>query len=348
MTDLISIHQAREAVDACLADVLAKRCRQAAQISPKYQRLWQTIEHVAMAGGKRFRPYLTMMSYGTVDEKITPIAAAQELLHVATLMHDDVIDQDTMRHGQLNVSGEYQNIYDDYIDDGRRAHYANSAAIIAGDLLIAEAYQQIAMSSFDPGIISKLHARLTTSIFEVVGGQLLDVETGFMPDEPISPLLVYRYKTASYSFAGPLLAGGYCTAASDETIALLEQFAMRVGVAFQVQDDLLGVFGDESEIGKPTLGDLREGKQTLLVRYHLSLMDEAQRARFEVFGNPAATAEQLQAIQQDMQASGAKMHAEKMVAEYFDDAEAMLGDITDDGLHARLAAFVGMLRGRKA
>lgn len=100
-------------------------------------------------------------------------------------------------------------------------------------------------------------------IQEVVGGELTDVESAFVHDMPFDPIKIYRYKTAGYSFVGPLLSGAYCHEESQDTIDSLRRYAISAGIAFQIHDDLLGVFGDERETGKSTLTDLREGKRTL-------------------------------------------------------------------------------------
>lgn len=256
-----------------------------------------------MAGGKRIRPHLTIVGYGSADDRIIPVAAAQELIHIAMLMHDDIIDQDDMRHGIANINGRYSTHYREYVSPQRAMHYANSAGILAGDCMLSEAYQVISSSSFDASVTRKLINQLHLSIFEVIGGELLDVEASFVQGVDFDPLKIYRYKTASYSFIGPLISGAYCAGTDEREVEKLRTFATNLGIAFQIQDDLLGVFGDEQETGMSSLSDLREGKETLLVRFHRQLMDEEMRERFMEFGNENTSLSALASIRNDMRES---------------------------------------------
>lgn len=242
-----------------------KQIEEANKIDPNYKRLWDNIKNVTMAGGKRLRPYLVFTGYGKIDDNVLPVAAAQELLHAALLMHDDIIDKDNIRHGTNNLNGLYDNIYSSVENTDQRMHFAYSAAILAGDLLISEAHKLIAQSDFDA--VKKLQASslLSTSIFEVAGGELLDVEASFTNDDNYDPLVVYRYKTAGYSFVGPLTTGGLLGGHSDQDIEKLRQYAINLGIAYQLHDDYLGVFGNEDETGKSSSCDLYEGKKTYLL-----------------------------------------------------------------------------------
>lgn len=311
MTPPISLLKTRTAVDTYLKLLFAERKASAGQVDPSYSALWEAIEQVAMAGGKRLRPYLVVVGYGGLDEKIVDVAAAWECLHIALLMHDDVIDQDFVRHGHHNVSGLYRDTYARSTDGQRAAHYANSAAILAGDLLLAEAYRLVHAASFEDSIRRQAMQELHTALFEVMGGELIDVEASFVRDTTIDPLAIYRYKTAGYSFIGPLLTGAYCAGLELSIIETLRDFALHAGIAFQIQDDVHNVYSETSEIGKPVLSDLREGKRTLLSVYHVEHMDTQQARHFAAFGDPSSNDETLKVIQHDMEASGARAYAEQ-------------------------------------
>lgn len=150
----------KEAVDVNMKDIFARRIQSAASVDVSYEDFWKRIEQVAMAGGKRFRPFLTAIGYGGIDEYILPVATAQELIHIAVLMHDDIIDQDLTRHGSENISGLYNDHYKKYLDDKRAMHYAHGAAILAGDALISESYHLIASSKLDESLKSKISQQL--------------------------------------------------------------------------------------------------------------------------------------------------------------------------------------------
>lgn len=339
----------KQAVDDYIDSMLQTRLKQSAEIHPAYGTLWGDIEHVIHAGGKRMRPYLAMIGYGEYSERMIPVAAAQEMLHVAMLIHDDIIDRDTVRHGVENVTGRYIDRYKQILSDSDARHYAAGSSILAGDLLISEAYHAVHLSDFDDLTKQRVFTRLHQAIFDVIGGELLDVEAAFAGDPVIDPLVIARYKTASYSFVGPLLAGAYCRDINFETIASLTRFGEDVGVAFQLQDDLLGIFGDSAETGKSVVTDLSEGKATYLIDVYKKTLDAEQRAAFDaVFGNPEARDEELFALKQLISDSGARQQVEETIENHFQAALQTIDEIESEFQREELRYVVAALRGRKA
>lgn len=342
----MDVKKSRTLMNDYLERIFVARTEKADSIHERYRLLWDRIQRLGFCGGKRIRPYLTMVAYGQVDEKIVPVAAAQELVHIAMLIHDDVIDEDDVRRGQKNINGTYKEEYNDYLDPPRASHFASSIGILAGDALLSEAYFAIADCEFDATIKQKILMRLHTSVYEVIGGELIDVEAGFVPVS-IDPELIYRYKTSSYSFVGPLLTGAYCAELDEKNCVALEEFGVALGIAYQIQDDLLGVFGSQEEIGKTPLIDLREGKHTLLAAYHKEMMDEEAAKRFAYFGKTQATDGQLQAIKNDMVASGAKQRTIDAASEYSSRALAALQSLEPGARRDKLQLLAEQLTGRK-
>ena len=342
----MDIEKSRTLMNDYLERIFVARTEKADSIHERYRILWDRIQRLSFCGGKRIRPYLTMVAYGQMDEKIAPVAAAQELVHIAMLIHDDVIDEDDVRRGQKNINGTYKEEYNDYLDPPRASHFASSIGILAGDALLSEAYFAIADCEFDATIKQKILMRLHISLYEVIGGELIDVEAGFVPVS-IDPELIYRYKTSSYSFVGPLLTGAYCAELDEKTCAALEEFGTSLGIAYQIQDDLLGVFASQEEIGKTPLIDLRDGKHTLLAAYHKEMMDEAATKRFAYFGKTQATDEQLRAIKNDMEASGAKQRTLDAATEYSSRALAALQSLEPGARREELQRLAEQLTDRK-
>lgn len=342
----MDIEKSHTLMNDYLERIFVARTEKADSIHERYRLLWDRIERLSFCGGKRIRPYLTMVAYGQMDEKIAPVAAAQELVHIAMLIHDDVIDEDDVRRGQKNINGTYKEEYNNYLDPPRASHFASSIGILAGDALLSEAYFAIADCEFDATIKQKILKRLHSSVYEVIGGELIDVEAGFVPVS-IDPELIYRYKTSSYSFVGPLLTGAYCAELGAKTCAALEEFGTSLGIAYQIQDDLLGVFGSQEEIGKTPLIDLRDGKHTLLAAYHKEMMDEAATKRFTYFGKTQATDEQLLAIKNDMEASGAKQRTIDAATEYSSRAVAALQSLESGARREELQRLAEQLTDRK-
>lgn len=320
--------QTKLAVEALITSLAEERIRTAATIHPRYEKMWRAISDISTNGGKRVRPYLTMVGYGGFSHDVVPVAAAQEFVHIAMLMHDDIIDQDDVRHGHDNINGIYRKEYVTYLDELLATHYAYGTGIISGDALISEAYLLLATSDFSNDVKKKLAERLHTSIFEVIGGELLDVEAAFVGDGSITPALVSRYKTASYSFIGPLVSGAVCADADTRTIEALTTYGRNAGIAFQLQDDLLGVFSDEGKTGKSNLTDLQEAKDTQLIREHAHRMDDVMRERFDrLFGDSDASHWELTSLKEDLEASGAKEAVETAIREHFEAALASIKDL---------------------
>lgn len=333
-----------------MLELFARRIKSASQVGSSYELLWNNIKDVALVGGKRVRPLLAFIGYGEFDEKILPIATAQELLHIAVLMHDDIIDQDFFRHSAPNMNGIYKKRYRAFLPEQQAIHYANSATLLAGDLLIAEAYQLICSADIDASARSKVLQQLTNSIYEVVGGELLDVEAAFVQGEVFDPLKIYRYKTASYSFIGPLLSGAYAAGIDENTIAILYAFAESAGIAYQMQDDILGIFGDTEKTGKSTTTtDLREAKHTSLIACHKKRISNnaVMQQNFTAFGDADASDEALECLAEDIKASGAYEETMQHINQLFSTASEILYQLPDGDRRTALLKLLDRLRGRE-
>jgi geranylgeranyl diphosphate synthase type I len=256
--------------------------------------------------GKCLRPVLLLLSCeaaGGAPEKALPAAAAVELFHTWTLLHDDVIDHDSLRRGQEtgHVRGARLGRESFQLAEKASADYGQSLAILAGDVLQgAVVHLMTKLSALPPQVCLELLADLSGRLNpELLAGEQLDVELTCRPLEQISEaeiLEMMRLKT------GALL--GYCAAAGATIGAApadggslpdaLRQFAEACGIAFQLQDDILGIIGAEETLGKNIGSDLREGKRTLLLVKAWRQSDDSQRAVLnEILGKADASAEQL-------------------------------------------------------
>ena len=238
-----------------------------------YVALWDALEH-ASSGGKRVRPALVLAAYSGLGGKdmslAVPLAVSFELLHTAFVIHDDVIDRDLHRRGVANVAGRFtERALAHGADDTQTGAWATTAAILAGDLALSEAHRALALLPLDREQRGRLLDLLDRAVFVSAAGELADV-TNTVSKHPLSVEDVtstLEQKTAVYSFEAPLMAGAVLAEASAEAIDVLGRFGRLVGVAFQLTDDILGVFGDPGRTGKSVLTDLREGKQTALISY---------------------------------------------------------------------------------
>ena len=233
----------------------------------KPEQLYNASRHVINAGGKRLRPFLTIKAYeaaGGTKKDATPFAAALEVLHNFTLVHDDVMDHDELRRGIATV----------------HSIYGEAMAILSGDLLFAKVYQSVLeyapehMSSDD---ILRTLKKMTDAIIMLCEGQALDVSFPNATDVTEADYFFMIGAKTSALFRACAEVGAIVANATDETISSLGNFAWEAGIAFQIVDDILGITSDESSLGKPIGNDIREGKKTLIMIHALKNSDDTQR-----------------------------------------------------------------------
>jgi geranylgeranyl diphosphate synthase type II len=317
-------------VDAVLTRFFSLAKNRAGAFGEKYVQLWQTLENNTI-GGKRFRPRMVMAAYqslgGTDTEAAAYVGAAFELLHTALIVHDDVIDHDFTRRGLPNISGTYRDLARAAGRDERVAEHSGiSAAVIAGDLALFNAYRLIDRSGVADATRARLVEVMDEALFASAAGELIDVDFSIAAEVPrVDDILeMERLKTAVYSFESPLQAGAILAGASEEVVATLGDFGREIGIAYQIVDDLLGVFGQEAETGKTTIGDLREGKRTVLIAYATSTAEWAEVE--QSFGSPDLDDDGAARIREVLTSCGAKAFTEGLARYYANRALARLAE----------------------
>lgn len=321
---ILTAVEVKAEVEARLERLLDARIEQALKIDPSYQQLLLEIKKFIMRGGKRMRPYLTYLSYagygGSDREAILDVAASQELYHNFLLIHDDIIDRDTVRYGGPNISGRYREFLKSRLSPETAAHYSDGVALLAGDINSGLALEMILDSSFDDVLKVRAARRMARMIFEIAGGELADVLVMFDPDEDVTEerlLSIMRSKTASYSFSTPLQLGAILAGAGQDELDRIEELAAPLGIAFQITDDLLGMFGDEAVTGKPSTSDLKEGKRTLLIHYGLQLASPQERQTISHnLGNKDLGGDGHQKVAEILETCGAHARAQAEAAKY--------------------------------
>ncbi|GAB6147978.1 polyprenyl synthetase family protein [Stetteria hydrogenophila] len=266
---------------------------------PEY--LYEAALHLIRAGGKRLRPALVVLTArllggGEAGEAALPLAAAVEVFHNFTLIHDDIMDRDEFRRGVPTV----------------HAKYGLETAILAGDLLHAESFRSIAYSGLPPELTVRAARTLADAAKKVCEGQALDMSFEERLDvTPEEYLEMIYLKTGALIEASTRL-GAIAAGAPVEVEERAGVYGARVGVAFQIRDDILGLYGDPARTGKPVFNDLREGKKTLLVLYALRNLpgDEAERVR-SVLGRRASEDEYREAAEL-IRKSGALDYAQRL------------------------------------
>jgi len=350
--DLVAVSERRQQhVERVLAAFFSDSHSRAKALGVPYEVLWQTLERNA-SGGKRFRPRMVMAAYealgGTDLDAAAHVGAAFELLHTALIVHDDVIDRDFVRRGGPNVSGSYRDIASTAgIPMPIAEHRGMSVAIIAGDLALFNSYRLIDRSGVDGILRTRLHDILDEAMFVSAAGELYDVDFSIRPEPPSVEEIVEmeRLKTAGYSFEGPLAAGAVLAGASPAAVEALGTFGRNIGIAYQLVDDLLGVFGDEADTGKTTLGDLREGKRTVLLAHAVTRPEWA--AVSSLFGSADLTPEGADRIRAVLEESGSRRFAEALARDFANRAwEALVDDALPEAAREEFRPIVATVLGR--
>ena len=291
---------------------------------------FRALRDYVLSGGKRLRPAFCFWAFvgagGDPDDPaVIDAGAALEMLHTAALVHDDIIDGSLRRHDSDTVHVRFGALHRDRGWAGRAESFGEGAAILVGDLALVYSSRLLA------GAPPEAAAVFEEMRLEVNVGQYLDIlgaaeGVGGDGDRAVERARrICRYKTAKYTIERPLHLGAALAdpAGLAGRAGPLSDFGLPLGEAFQLKDDLLGVFGDPSVTGKPVGDDLREGKPTLLAGLAASTADEAERARFAArFGAADLSADEIAELQAVIESSGARKQVEVAI----DDLMARTGD----------------------
>lgn len=274
------LSQFKEILDKELKKYFSLKIAEAKKVSPFAGELMEHIADITMRGGKRIRAAILYYSYlahgGKNKSKALKAALSMELMQTYLLIHDDIIDNDSIRRGGPTIHKVYEKISQDrYPEENNGKRFGISAAILAGDMACALSNQLIAKSGFDLKDTARAIDELNNTYTQEVFGEFLDSLSELRDDiKQKDVILTHRLKTVPYTFDGPVKIGAILAGRSDKEIKNLENYTIPLGIAFQIQDDILGMFGSEEKLGKPVTSDLREGKKTLLI---LDCLDKATK-----------------------------------------------------------------------
>lgn len=300
----------------------------------------------AVRGGKRLRARFCFAGWRAVREHtgadLTPTddvlatAAALEVFHAAALVHDDIVDNSDTRRGRPAAHRALEAAHRERGWVGDPARFGRSGALLLGDLLVAwsDDLLEEGLAAADPAAASAGRREFALMRREVTIGQFLDVaeESAYVTEaddrHAERALRVASLKSARYSIQQPLVIGAATAGADAAQRAALIAFGHPVGMAFQLRDDVLGVFGDAESTGKPSGDDLREGKRTVLVAYTREALSPGSRRLFdEMLGDPTLEPEQIAAMQQTIRETGALERVEALIADYTRTAERALSGV---------------------
>ena len=333
-------------MEKALAEFLDEATPPLMRVAEELDPLGNAARAFVLQGGKRLRPLFCYWGYratGAGDgEEIVRAAAALELLHACALIHDDVIDGSDTRRGAPAVHRKFAALHRTSGWRGDPERFGEAAAILLGDLALIWADAALERSGFDAATIQLAATVWDAMRVEVMCGQYLDVvEQARGGGSAERALRVARYKSAKYTIERPLHLGAALGNGTDELMAAFTGFGLPLGEAFQLRDDLLGVYGDPDVTGKPAGDDLREGKRTVLVAYAVESANPAQAEQLQArFGDPQLDDDGVTVLREVIAATGAVRRVEQLIVDHADESLRALESVPMDE-EAR-AALVGL------
>lgn len=322
--------------DARLAKFFVEQTKLAGKVDAGYKRLIGDISKQVTTGGKRIRPYFTWLGYksagGSDEEVVARLGLAMELYHNYLLLHDDVIDRDDRRHGKLNVVGMARKRL---VKSSPTVieHIASGLGILAGDVLHGFSTSVLSELLIDDDTKMRLFRGFEKLNFEVVAGQQMDMMISLEKEVVLKKILkMYQYKTATCTVICPLEMGAILAGANDRILGILREYGSKVGIAFQLADDILGMFGSSKVIGKSVVSDLREAKKTALMHYGLKFATDTDRkVLLAKLGDPAVTMADLKLVRKILSDCGAKAKTIFLAQQHIDQAKKCLNKIEFPG-----------------
>ena len=317
-----------------LGTFLAAKREEAGQLDPRFAAAVDALSDFVLGGGKRLRPIFAWWGWrgvggspgGSRAAAVLRAASSLELIQACALVHDDLMDHSTTRRGAPTVHIDFaaRHRAAGWLGSGER--FGAAVAVLLGDLALAWADDMLRGAGLRPDELHRAHAVWQAMRTELFGGQYLDVLTQARGDESAEAALrIDRYKTAAYTVERPLHLGAAIGDADPALVAAYRRFGADIGVAFQLRDDLLGMFGDPAVTGKPAGDDLREGKRTLLLACGLRTADEQRRtAAAELLrgaiGDPGVDEDTVTAVQNVLVELGAVAEVERRITALTDSA----------------------------
>lgn len=339
--------------DQQLLVFLEEKKAEAKAINPEAAILVEEIIRFSQNGGKRVRSAFVYSGYtacgGRAYDSILYATMAVELLHVFALMHDDIIDNSDLRRNQLTTHKQFEKFHQEKKLLGNAKEFGLSSAILAGDLALAFAEEILTSAPFPQERLRRARYYFDQMKTQVLYGEFLDVLGGYKKTLTEDEVLqILDYKTAKYTVERPLHIGAMLAGADYKILETFTAYAIPFGQAFQMQDDIVGTFGQEENIGKPNDSDIKEGKKTLLLAKATEKASKNDREVLsKVVGNKAASEDQIESVRKIIKKTGAYDYCIRLSLRLLQQARNAISDkdISREG-YSYLASAVDYLEKR--
>ncbi|HUW21179.1 MAG TPA: polyprenyl synthetase family protein [Candidatus Bathyarchaeia archaeon] len=325
----------RQAADVFLDKFFQQEKRKAAKVSPLCAEAVGIYEKFAK-GGKMLRGALVCLGYKSAGGKnrsaiIAPSVAVQ-IIHSFLLIHDDWIDNDLMRYGRPTVHKQYEQIHRERFKKSDPKRWSGGMAFVLGDIGCWLGHRLISESDFPAKRKMTAISLLSDHLIKTGFGEFLDITYDLVPGFAWNEVIkIRKLKTAYYTLIMPLVVGISLASASQEKIKAAEKYGFPVGIAFQLRDDFLGLFGDEKITGKSASSDLREGKKTLIVAKALEVLNGNEKKILEkALGDKNLTEEGIEKVRIIIRNSGAVDYCQKLACDLVIKGKRAIPELTSD------------------
>ncbi|MBD3355240.1 polyprenyl synthetase family protein [Candidatus Woesearchaeota archaeon] len=325
----LTLKEYKAIVDKEIEKFFNKKLKKAENIDSSSVELIKILKKYCL-GGKRIRAAMLFHGYRCFKNKnlkeIVKASMSIELIQSYFLIHDDIMDRSDIRRGKPALHKVYEKISKKRYKKSDHPHFGASMAILAGDILVAFADEIIAdLKNIRPRHKNAAIKKLQHINHTVIYGQVLDILSELKPVTIKDISLIHRMKTASYTVEGPLHVGALLAGANKKQLKILKKYGVPLGKAFQIQDDILGLFGDEKKTGKPADSDVKEGKQTLLILKALEKADPKQKTTIKrALGNPNLTKSQLEEVRNIVKQTGSLEYCQNLAKSLIQKAKSAL------------------------
>lgn len=316
------LNNVREAVEEELGQFLDREGTYLNSISADLSPVSESLSSFLLDSGKRLRPLFAYAGItaagGLLEKSSTRAITALELLQACALIHDDLMDGSDVRRGKPSIHRHFESIHLHDQLDGFAPQYGLSAAVLLGDLALVWSDQMLNSAGLSAEQYSRITPLYNEMRVELMAGQFLDIhEQTQRKTSTERSMKIARYKSGKYTIERPLHIGAALSQNPTEQVyAALSAYGLPLGEAFQLRDDLLGVFGDPAITGKPAGDDLREGKRTVLIAMTHERQSVSQEETCkELFGSPNLDSQGVATLQEIIESTGARAQLESMIDE---------------------------------
>jgi geranylgeranyl diphosphate synthase type I len=325
----------RERIQTNLDDFVSEHRSLMDNVSPDTLPLLDSLVGL-LVGGKRLRPAFAYWGFiaagGQDSDEVVRACASLEFLQACALIHDDVMDASDTRRGKPAIHKQFEALHISNNWNGSAKLFGEGAAILVGDLALSWADEMLLTSGLSDDQLLRAKAIYDIMRTELMSGQYLDLleqVRGDITHERAETVI--RFKSAKYTIERPLHVGATIAGAGPELTQVLSDYGLALGEAFQLRDDLLGVFGDSSVTGKPAGDDLREGKQTMLIAFANSNANSADKKYLsENLGSSDLSSDSISKLQELLVTCGAQDFVENRISEYLAKSLAALEYLPND------------------